>query len=143
MSGIASRWVVLREYPVDPADLDDGGHVSDQAVERWATAALDAYLDQCTRLPHAAVRRQVRTMPKGALLGRPEGVLVSASAKEFRPASFTVGVRVRPGGGEVDAPVHAVWVVSVVDERTGDALELGDDVRDELIALEHAAPYVN
>lgn len=143
VSGIASRWVIGQEHVVGPADLDAGGAVSDAAVERWAAAVLEAYLDRCARLPRAAVRRRAGTMPRGALLGRPADVYITASVKEFRPASFTVGVRMRPGGGDVETPVNAAWVVTLVDERTGELVELGDDVRDELIALEHAAAYMN
>jgi hypothetical protein len=34
-------------------------------------------------------------------------------------------------------------MVSIVDTQSGDARELGDAVRDELIALAHAAQHFN
>jgi hypothetical protein len=33
--------------------------------------------------------------------------------------------------------------VSLEDPATGEAREIGDDIRDELIALEHAAAHYN
>src|SRR5262245_37265012 len=122
MSGIATRWVVWQEYPVTADDLDGDGTVSDEAMRRWVDAAGQAYLDHCVVLRQVwersglALRVRTNALPKGALLGRPTGVAVSASASEVRPSSFTISVRVRPGGGDRELPLNATCVVVLEDE---------------------------
>jgi acyl-CoA thioesterase FadM len=146
VSGISTRWVVLDQYPVTAAELDDEGRISDAAVERWVAAARDAYLDRCELLRHPgpgiALRSRTVTHPPAAALGGPDMVAVSASAAEVRPTSFTISVRVRPGGDE-GAPLNVTCVIRLEDEATGEARPLGEEIRDELIALEHAAQHFN
>jgi acyl-CoA thioesterase FadM len=142
-----SRWLVSADHSVEPDDLGSDGLVSDTTLLGWAEAAVESYLDHCPLL-HQRVAdgqrlvRNFRRFPSAAVLGRPTGVLVTASATEFRPAEFTVSVRVRPGGGEVETPVNLSCVVRLED-AAGEAVELGTEVRDELIALEHSAAHFN
>ncbi|MEH1128320.1 hypothetical protein [Micromonospora sp. CPCC 206061] len=149
MSGIMTKWAVLAEYPVSEQDLDAAGVVSDEALVRWVDAARQAYLDGCPTLaaagrePGVALRHRTAALPSGALLGRPADIVVTASAKEFRPASFTIAVRVRPGGGDREMPVNASCVIRLEDTATGEARELGNEIRDELIALEQSASHYN
>lgn len=70
-------------------------------------------------------------------------MLVTASATEVHPQSFTITVRVRPGGGDRDVPVNVTCVVSLIDRADGTRRELGRQIRDELIALEHSAAHFN
>lgn len=138
-----------REHPVTEEDLDAGGTVSEAALERWVTAARDAYLGQCPALRRAAdqpgreLRSRAGTRPRAAVLGRPAEVVVTASAGEVRPGSFTISVRVRPIGGDREAPVDARWAIRLADARSGEVRELGREVRDELIALERSAVHFN
>lgn len=149
MSGMVSRWVVAQEHPVTEPDRDAAGVVADAAVERWVTAARRAYLDLCPILHRTAaesglvVTEQPRRLPPGAALGRATDVLVTASATEVHPDSFTVTVRLRPGGGDRDTPVNVTCVVSLTDGGGDDRRELGRQIRDELIALEHSAAHFN
>jgi len=144
-----TRWVVLQEHPVTPAELDGGGTVSDETVERWVAAARAAYLDRCAVLRQAQERSgfvlayQCGVLPRGALLGRPTDVAVTASASEVRPDSFRISVRLRPGGGDREMPLNASCVISLEDRATGEARDLGTEIRDELIALEHSARHFN
>jgi acyl-CoA thioesterase FadM len=149
MSAFLSRWPVLQEHQVTPGDLDDGGVVADRSVARWVDGARAAYLDRC-----AALRRRQRqaglelevqsaTLPPGAALGRPATVLVTAGVREVWPSSFAVAVRLRPVGGDRDTAVNATCVLRLVDPAAGEPRELGDEVRGELIALEHAAEHFN
>ena len=148
MTGFVSKWVVRREHSVGTADVDADGDVRDGVMARWVDDACVAYLEQCHVLADAArrdglvVRSRVGALPSGARLGRPSAVAVSASAREVRASSFTIAVRVRTGG-ENDVAVNASCVVSLEDPGTGTARELGTHVRDELIALEHAAAHFN
>jgi acyl-CoA thioesterase FadM len=142
MGGIISKWLVLHEYPVT-------GTVGDDVVERWVDAARQAYLDQCpvlhetVRAAGLVVRHRTGAVPPGAALGHPAEVVVTATASEVRPSSFTISVRLRPIGGDRELPVSASCVVRLEDEATGEARELGTAVRDELIALEHSARHYN
>src|SRR4051812_19530044 len=96
---IATRWVVLREQPVGPADRTADGAIEPAAVRRWIDAACAAYLDRCPALHRAAadtgleLARRISRLPDAGLLGRPDSVAVSASAAEFRPASVSLSVR--------------------------------------------------
>jgi hypothetical protein len=84
----------------------------------------------------------VASLPDAALPGGPASVVASAGANEFRPTSFTVAVRVRSGGGSDDRVVNLRAEVALATED-GEETVLGDDGRDELIALEHAARHTN
>jgi acyl-CoA thioesterase FadM len=149
VTGIVSRWVVLQEHAVTSDDLDTDGHVRDDLVERWVDAACAAYLGRCRTLHEAQdrdgleLRSRISALPPGARLGRPTGVAVSAGAREFRRRSFTIAVRIRTAGGEPDVAVNAACVVSLEDPATSEARALGDEVRDDLIALEHRAKHLN
>jgi hypothetical protein len=148
LSGFVSRWVVAQRHDVDPTDLDAAGTVRTEALDRWASEACAAYLDECTVLCETAsatdlaIRLDVAPLPNAALPGRPTSVVASAGANEFRPTSFTVAVRVRSGGGSDDRVVNLRAEVALVTEA-GEETELGDAIRDELIALEHAARHTN
>lgn len=144
MTGFVSKWVVLHEHSVGAEDVDAAGDVRDDTLARWANGACAAYLAQCHVLAETArrdglvVRSRIGALPHGAHLERPAAVTVSASAREVRPTSFTIAVRVRTGG-ENDVAVNTSCVVTLEHPDTGAARDLGSDVRDELIALEHAA----
>jgi acyl-CoA thioesterase FadM len=146
MSGFTSRWVVRSEQPVGSDDLDADGVISAGAVQRWATAASRDYLDRCAALQamigarRLDVRIQVAAVADAARLGRVESVIVSAGATELRSTDFTIAVRVRATS---DDAVGVECRVAVADPATGDATPLSDDVRDELIALEHGAAQFN
>ncbi len=147
MSGPLSRWSVGLDRTVEPDDLDPDGYLTAQSLQTWLEQAVDAYLAQCQELHAlAAGRRLVRRpgrQPRASLLGRPSEVLVTASATEVRPTEFFISIRVRPFGGEVDLPLNVTCRVSIEDADTGEPVELGKAVRDELIALEHAAEYMS
>jgi acyl-CoA thioesterase FadM len=149
MSGFMTKWAVLREHQVTADDLGTDGTVSDQAVGRWVDGACSAYLDGCALLRRARdrdgldVRHRPATLPRGASLGQPTSLVVTASATEIRPSSFTVAVRLRPAGGDREVAVNASCVVRLEDRATGAAQPIGTDLRDELIAIEHAARHYN
>lgn len=149
MNGFLTRWVVLRRQPVTGSDLGQDGVVADAAVRRWVDGAGSAYLERCAVLtrtrdePGLALRCRAGALPRGALLGHPDSVLVSASASEVRPTSVTISVRLRPIGGDVDTALNATCTIVLENEATGELCPLGEDVRDELIALEHSAEHIN
>ena len=144
----ASRWVVFREFAVGPDDFDSDGVVRAATVERWMDETRAAYLERCVVLRELQersgleLRARVHQAPAPERFGQPTELIVGAGATEIRPTSFTIALRLRPTGGDVDAAVNAAYEVSLEDPQTGEARELGTDIRDELIALEHAASYV-
>lgn len=146
MGGILSKWLVLTEHPVTPADRTDDGVVSDDALQRWVEEARSAYLDHCKVLngrTDGALRLRDASPVRAAYLGSAEMVIVSATVTEVRPTSFTLAVRARPVGGDREMPVNVTCTASLEDEETGEIVELGREIRDELIALEHSARNYN
>jgi hypothetical protein len=145
MAGFATRWVVREEFAVEAGDVE-GGVARTDAVARWVTDACRAYVEQCTVLAERQARDglELRTtlgpLPDDFTIGDVPTVVVSASATEVHPQSFTISTRVR---ATAEDALHAKCEVALVDPTTGDAVELGNDVRDALIALEHAAHHVN
>jgi len=70
-------------------------------------------------------------------------VVVTAGVREVWPSSFAMAVRLRAVGGDRDLAVNATCILRLVDPTTGEPRELGAEVRDELIALEHSAEHFN
>jgi acyl-CoA thioesterase FadM len=146
---MVKKWPVLQEQPVTAGDLDANGVVRDDSVARWVDAARAAYLERCTVLQRVleesdlVLAARIAHQPPGAALGRPSSVVVSAGATEIRPTSFTVGVRLRPAGGDREVAVNAACLVRLEDPGAGEAHEISEEIRDELIAVEHAARHYN
>jgi acyl-CoA thioesterase FadM len=144
----ASRFVVLRNHPVGPSDLDSDGVVRADAVDRWLAETRDAYLEKCVALRElrarsgSELRARIHDAPARARFGRPTAVNVGAGATEIRPTSFTIAFRLRPTDGDGDDVINAACEVWLEDPGSGEPIELGNDIRDELIALEHAAAHV-
>jgi hypothetical protein len=144
-----SKWPVLLHHDITGGDLDDDGSIRDEAVEGWITTACSAYLDRCgvlkTFLEQSGlrVRRRSAEPPKGTLLGRPAIVITSAGATEIHPTAFTISVRLRPVEGDRETPLNHACEVWLEGPQTGEAVLLGDDIRDELIALAHGAGHFN
>lgn len=149
MSSITTRWSVRQEHRVTPDDLDAEGLITDEAVARWVALARSAYLEQCPVLEDTRtrfgldVRDHVGPHPGGARLGLSPTVIVSATATEVRPTSFVISVRLRPVGGDREDPLNVTCVIRLQDPATGEARDIGDEIRDELIAHEHAARHFN
>jgi acyl-CoA thioesterase FadM len=148
-SSFVSRWVVAHTFHAADEDLDANGNVRDDVVERWITKVRDDYLAQCLVLRDTAARsglalRCAGELPAGRQFGRPSMLVVSAGVTEVHPASFTLALRLRSvGQGEDDLAVNANCVVTLVDPATGEAAPIDDTIRDEMIALEHAARHYN
>ena len=149
MSSIVSRWVVRREHRVDPGAFDAEGVMRDGVIEQWIDDARDAYLERCAvvRAMIAGSKLVSQTRPGDRpgreFFGRPSTIVVSAGVTEVYPAAFVMAFRVRSYGQVGDVVANVTSRISLVDPATGEPRELGDDVRDELIALEHGARHTN
>jgi hypothetical protein len=150
MSSISTRWSVSADVPVAPDDVATDGRVTGAAVARWVAAARSTYLEQCTVLEAARAEGDldldfdVEVRPPAAQLHRSPSVVVSASATEVFPTSFVISVRIRPLGSEHDdRPINVSCAVRLRDPATGAVHPIDDAIRDELIALEHAARHFN
>jgi acyl-CoA thioesterase FadM len=145
-----TQWSIGLDRTVTDADRDEDGYVKAEVLGRWLTEAVDAYLAQCHELHrqvegaegYSLVRRPSR-QPRSSLLGRPAEVLVTASATEIKPTEFYITVRVRPFGGDEDLPINVTCRVSIEDSVTGEPMELGSAVRDEIVAIEREAEYLS
>jgi hypothetical protein len=139
-----SRWVVGERQSVDAADLDADGTVRRSALERWIDSACTAYVTRCSTLERdtASPAARITALPDAPVTGSPARVIMSAGATELLPAAVVVAVRLRFTGGHDDQVVNARCEVTL-RSADGSAEPLGDDVRAELIALEHAATFTN
>lgn len=141
-------WSVRQDHPVTADHLGADGSIRDDATRDWVALAVAAYLEQCavlerTRAHSGFVLASTETRHVVVRLAAAPAVLVTATATEVFPTSFEVAVRVRPVGGEDDHPLDVTCAVQLEDPATGDAQPLGDEIRDELIALAHAARHYN
>jgi hypothetical protein len=137
VSTLLSRWVVCEDVPVS-------GPITQETLSAWVGSATEAYLERCQLLHRAGltVNKRILTLPPidRLIATDPESVAVSASASEVHPDSFTLSVRIRSAH---DAAVNAKCVVTLTDPATGERQQVTNDIRDELIALEHAAQHFN
>ena len=143
MSGFATRWVVAREFAVAPGDFGPDDGLLDSVIEGWILAACDEYLEHCAAL--RAVR-EAGGLTTGVRIGARNGmerlrgatdVLVSVRATEFLPDVFRLAVRVRGPDGVVDTTCEVR-----LEDAAGTPVALDESIRDELIALEHAASHI-
>ncbi len=149
MSSLVSKWVVLESHAVAPDDLDTEGQLRDDVVAGWIDDARRAYLDRCAVLRDTSertgrvVRCEMGELPRGAQFGAPDTVNVSAGATEVWPDAFRIAFRIRGFGTGDDPACNTSCTVSLEDPANGERCALGDDVRDELIALAHDARHFN
>ena len=149
MGTIHTRWPVATDHAVTPDDLDPNGDVTAAAVERWVAHACSTYFEQCPVLERTRVagglelRVQDRPAPGRRTLPPSPAVCVTIGATEIFSTSFVIALRLRPVGGDSDAPLNLTRRVELVDPVGGDAHAITDEIRDELIALEHGARYFN
>src|SRR5262245_45712850 len=143
MSSIVTKWVVLESHDIVAEDFDAAGVLRDDTIARWIDAVRLAYLDCCPVLRDTSertgceVRCDLAAVPGGSSFGVATTMVISAGATEFFPTSFTLAFRVRGFGPDDDVAANLTCEVSLVDPATGEPIELGNDVRDEQIALAH------
>jgi acyl-CoA thioesterase FadM len=143
-----SRWVEVREFTVTPGDLAAGGRVRTEAIGRWLAEARAAYLEHCVVLRELRkrsgleIRAHFDQPPAPERFGTPTSIIIGVGATEIHPTSFTMAFRVRAIDADGDTAINLTCAVSLADPETGEACDLGDDIRDELIALEHAASHI-
>jgi hypothetical protein len=146
---ISSKWSVVTEHPVGPQDVDADHLMTDEAVDRWTLAAAATYLRQCSTLEDRrsgaglALNTTVRPRSGTSNLHGATSVAVSATATEVFPRAFVISVRIRPVGGESTDPLDLTCEIRLEDPATGVPQDIDHEIRDELIALEHAARHFN
>ena len=89
------------------------------------------------------MRSRVGEHAGGRQLGGAPTVVVTATATEVLPEAFVVAVRIRPLAADSDDPLDLACEIRLEDPVTGAAQDIGRDIRDELIALEHGARHYN
>jgi hypothetical protein len=70
-------------------------------------------------------------------------VITTVGVTEVHPKALTIAVRLRPVGSDRETPLNHTCEVRLEDPKTGEVALLTDDIRDELIALAHAAEHFN
>jgi hypothetical protein len=134
---VLSKWPVLLVVPVGAGDVDGEGFLTDEACERLFAAGRAEYFalsrtvdaDQVTVIETSLPGRRA---PVAQDAGAGAEVSISVSVTELFPDRFVMEARVRPAvGDEIAADLRCV--VS--------AGEVTDAVRDDLIAIAHAAAH--
>jgi hypothetical protein len=130
-STMVSKWPVLLFVPVGGEDREEDGRLTEEACARMFAAGRAEYFEQCRTIDGDAVAvleapAARRTAPVG------DQVSISVNVTELFPDRFAMTARIRPAEGDGIA-ADAVCTVS--------AGEVSAEVRDELIAIAHAAPH--
>jgi hypothetical protein len=134
MSSIVSRWPVVITRTIGVDDLAHG-RLTQAAVRRLGDEAVDALIAIAPLLSATERRASPTSAQLNGTFAAAGDVTISASAAEIYPASVEVAVRIRPADGS-GSSVDAVWSLAV-DGGVSAA------VRDELIALVHAARHAH
>jgi hypothetical protein len=144
---ISTRWAVVAEHDVGPADRAEDGTLVAAAVEAWLDAVWRAYLDGCPEVAATCAARaldlRMRTAPLPGPLPAAARVVVTASATEVLPRAFVLAARLRTLGGDDDRVLNATCEVQLVDPADGTPQEISRDLRNALITIEHAARHLN
>ena len=146
IGGGAAARLRVRIAAVASDELDADGAVRADVVARCIDDACRAYLAQCPVLEetraHDDLELRIDRDPvqDAALPGSPTSLVVTATATEIWPDAYAISVRIRPIDGPSERPVNVNCTVRLMQADAAPA-ELGNAVRDELIALEHAARH--
>lgn len=135
MSEILSRWPVLITVALDGADRDATQRLTADAVDRLLGTARAAYFEQCTTVgPHDidGVATTQFAIGDPVTCGH---VTVSLGVIEIYPDGFTMEARIRPRD-DPGLGARARCRVRLHGPVT-------DPIRDELIALAHAARHMH
>jgi acyl-CoA thioesterase FadM len=133
-SGMVSRWPVVVALPVDASDLDADGRLTNAAVEHLFAGARAAYFDRCATVDDS--RLEIRKSTARARDAAPgDGVTVSVNVVEVLRDSFTMEARLRPADG--DGIAATAWC------SLSPGAEVSKAMRDEFIALAHAASHIH
>jgi len=134
MSDIVSRWPVRLTLPLERDDRDGDDRLTEAAVERVFAIAADAYFDRCDTVGAGRVVIAERVTVVGVPVAGDQ-VTISVGVIEIYPDEFTMEARVRPAEGE--------GVAARAKYRYKVDGGVGEPMRDEFIALAHAARYTN
>lgn len=129
-----SRWPVLVSLPVGAEDRDEDGLLTEPAIERLFAHARRAYFDRCATVEETTLKLRESSVHRGTAAAG-DRVTVSVSVTEVYPDRFTMRAMLRP------------WATDGTAATARCSLSPGGEVsthmRDEFIALAHAATYLH
>jgi hypothetical protein len=134
MSDIVSRWPVRLALPIDDSDRDAGHRLTEGAVDRIFAEAADAYFALCRTVDAGRVQISKQVNVAGVPV-EGDHVTISVGVVEIYPDEFTLEARLRPAAGE--------GIAGQATRRYKVEGGVGEDMRDEFIALAHAARYTH
>ena len=132
MSEMVSRWPVLISSPLESGDVDDHGRLTETAALRLVGEARDAYLARCRTLDGIDLEVERTTVRLGPAAVT-DAVTISTSVTEVYEDAFVMATRIRPASGP--------GVAADATARLTAGAALGAAVRDEMIAMAHAASH--
>jgi hypothetical protein len=132
---VVSSWPVLLTLPLAAGEFDGDGVLTDAAIERAVDAASAEYFEQCTTFDAANSAAGELEVRRGSATvdATTPNLSVSAGVVEVYPERFVLAARIRADGDD--------GVVADVQRSVSPAGGVSDQVRDELIALAHAARH--
>jgi acyl-CoA thioesterase FadM len=128
---IVSRWPVRIECPITDGDLDFGGMLTGDAVERVFSEARGAYFNTCSSIP-GNVEIERGEFQAGTAATGESAVSVVVAVVEIFNDRFTMQARIR---GRDNREVLAT-------ARCTYHGEVSSEMREEFIALAHAAMHI-
>ena len=140
------RWPVTIELPVQWGEMDSLGHVNNVVYLRWFESARMAYFD-------AAGVWDRKDQGIGPILARstidyrlaltyPDSVRVAATVTKLGKTSLTMGMRLRSKQQERAIAAEGEAIVVMLNYRTGEKLDLGDELRRRIVQFEATAPVL-
>lgn len=138
------RWPVTIELPVQWGDMDSLGHVNNVVYLRWFESVRIAYFDAAgvwDRKDEGIGPILARsTIDYRLALTYPDSVRVAATVKRLGKTSITMGMRLRSKKQERAIAAEGEAVLVMLNYRSGEKLDLGDDLRRRIVQLEATAP---
>jgi hypothetical protein len=135
-SDIVSRWPVRITLPIQDADLDVDGRMTDAAVERCFAAARAVYFGDCSTINLEQLQMRGCAVVTGTSVRGNDTVTISVNVVEVFPDRFTMAARLRPA----DREGVAADARCSLGPASG---EVSTAMRDEFIARAHAAAYTH
>jgi acyl-CoA thioester hydrolase len=138
------RFPVTIELPVQWGDMDSFGHVNNVTYLRWFESARIAYFRAAGVLARMESERVGPILARSSIdyriaLEFPDDVRVAATVTKFGNTSFTMAMRMSSRRHDRAIAAENENVIVMVDYKTQRKVQLWDELRANILALEAKA----
>jgi acyl-CoA thioesterase FadM len=134
MSDMVSRWPIRIAVAIEPTDLDADARLTADAIERCFAHARAAYFERCESVDIASLRHRGTAGIAREPIPGCERVAIAVNVTEVFTDRFTMAARIRADDGALAADARC---------SMSPGPEVPIAMRDEFIALAHAASYTH